>query len=70
MIAVFGLKNQYPVWGIDSEAEFKDGIRLNGFADLLLSCYLCNPLQSDYQPEMAASEYLEESYPTWKQVFD
>ena len=70
VIAVFGLKNQYPVWGIDSEAEFKDGIRLNGFADLLLSCYLCNPLQSDYQPEMAASEYLEESYPTWKQVFD
>ncbi len=70
VIAVFGLKNQYPVWGIDSEAEFKDGIRLDGFADLLLSCYLCNPLQSDYQPEMAASEYLEESYPTWKQVFD
>ena len=70
VIAVFGLKNQYPVWGIDSEAEFKDGIRLEGFADLHLSCYLCNPLQSDYQPEMAASEYLEESYPTWKQVFD
>ena len=69
-IAVFGLKDQFPVWGIDSAAEFKDGIRLEGFADLLIECYLCNPLQSDYQPEMVASEYLEESCPTWKQVFD
>ena len=69
-IAVFGIKNQYPVWGIDSAAEFKSGIRLEGFSDLLIECYLCNPLQSDYQPEMTASEYLDESYPTWKQVFD
>ena len=69
-IAVFGLKNQFPVWGIDAASEFKDGIRLEGFADLLIECYLCNPLQSDYQPEMAASEYLEESCPTWKQIFD
>ena len=69
-IAVFDLKNQFPVWGIDCDAEFRDGIRLDGFADLLIECYLCNPLQSDYQPEMVASEYLEESCPTWKQVFD
>ena len=69
-IAVFGLKNQFPVWGIDSATEFKDGIRLEGFSDLLIQCYLCNPLQSDYQPEMTASEYLNESCPTWKQVFD
>ena len=69
-IAVFGIKKQYPVWGIDSAAEFGKGIRLEGFSDLLIECYLCNPLQSDYQPEMTASEYLEESYPTWKQVFD
>ncbi len=69
-IAVFGLKNQYPIWGIDSGAEFCDGIRLEGFADLLIECYLCNPLESDYQPEMVASEYLEESCPTWKQIFD
>lgn len=69
-IAVFGIKNQYPVWGIDADPEFKEGIRLDGFADLLLACYLCNPLQSDYQPEMAASEYLEESFPTWKQIFE
>ena len=70
MIAVFGLKNQYPIWEIDCETEFRDGIRLDGFADLHLACYLCNPLQSDYQPDMVASEYLEESFPTWKQVFD
>ena len=68
-ICVFGLKNQFPIWGIDSTL-FRDGIRLEGFADLLIECYLNNPLQSDYQPEMAASEYLEESCPTWKQLFD
>ena len=69
-ICVFGLKNQFPVWGIDSGSEFSDGIRLEGFSDLLIECYLVNPLQSDYQPEMTASEYLEESFPTWKQIFD
>ena len=69
-IAVFDLKNQFPVWGIDAASEFKDGIRLEGFADLLIECYLCNPLESDYQPEMVASEYLGESCPTWKQIFD
>ena len=69
-LCVFGLKNQFPVWGIDSASDFSDGIRLEGFSDLLVECYLLNALQSDYQPEMTASEYLEESYPTWKQVFD
>lgn len=69
-LCVFGLKNQFPVWGIDGGSDFSGGIRLGGFADLLIECYLVNPLQSDYQPEMTASEYLEESYPTWKQVFD
>ena len=69
-LSVFGLKNQFPVWGISSDPEFRDVIRLEGFSDLLIECYLCNPLQSDYQPEMTASEYLEESCPTWKQVFD
>ena len=64
-ICVFGLKNQFPVWRIDSSSDFRDGIKLGGFADLLIECYLVNPLQSDYQPEMTASEYLEESYPTW-----
>ena len=68
-IAVFGIKNQYPVWDIAAESEFADGIRLEGMRDLLIECYLNNPLQSDYQPEMTASEYLEESYPTWKQLF-
>ena len=69
-ICAFGLKNQFPVWGIDSDSEFSDGIRLEGFSDLLIECYLVNPLQSDYQPEMTASEYLEEAFPTWKQIFD
>jgi DNA polymerase-1 len=53
-IAVFGIKNQYPVWGIDSADEFGKGIRLEGLSDLLIECYLSNPLQSDYQPEMTA----------------
>ena len=69
-LAVFGIKDQYPLLGIDAGTEFRDGICLEGIADLLIMCYLCNPLQSDYQPEMTASEYLEESYPTWKQLFD
>ena len=69
-IAVFDLKNQYPVWEIDCDSEFRDGIHLEGFSDLLIECYLCNPLQNDYQPEMTASEYLDESCPTWKQIFD
>ena len=69
-LAVFGIKDQYPLLEIDAGTEFRDGICLEGIADLLIMCYLCNPLQSDYQPEMTASEYLEESYPTWKQLFD
>ena len=69
-IAVFGIKNQYPLWGITDGAEFRGGIRLEGLFDLLIMCYLCNPLESSYQPEMTASEYLEESYPTWKQLFE
>ena len=68
-LAVFGIKEQYPVWNIDAAAEFGEGICLAGIADLLIECYLVNPLESSYQPEMTASEYLEESYPTWKQLF-
>ena len=68
-LSVFGIKSQYPVWGIDAPGEFRNGIALEGFSDLLIMCYLVNPLQSDYQPEMTASEYLGESYPTWKQLF-
>ncbi len=69
-IVVFDLKNQYPFWNIDAQGEFANGIRLEGFWDLLLMCYLINPLQSDYQPEMIAAEYLSKSLPTYKQMFD
>ena len=68
-LAVFNIKTQYPVWKIDAAAEFSGGLRLAGISDLLIECYLNNPLESGYQPEMIASEYLEESYPTWKQLF-
>ena len=68
-LAVFGIKDRYPVFAIDPAGEFRDGLRLEGIADLLIECYLVNPLESSYQPEMTASEYLEESYPTWKQLF-
>ena len=68
-LAVFGIKDRYPVFDIDPADEFRDGLRLEGIADLLIECYLVNPLESSYQPEMTASEYLEESYPTWKQLF-
>lgn len=69
-LALFNMKPQYPFWGIETEKEYKEGIRLEGMQDLLIACYLLNPLQSDYQPEMIASEYLQESLPTWKQIFD
>ena len=68
-LAVLNIKTQYPIWKIDAAAEFSGGLRLAGISDLLIECYLNNPLESGYQPEMIASEYLEESYPTWKQLF-
>jgi len=68
-LAVFGIKDRYSVFDIDPADEFKDGLRLAGIDDLLIECYLVNPLESSYQPEMIGSEYLEESYPTWKQLF-
>ncbi len=58
VIAGFDFKNSFRYFGIDPEAEFSDGIRLEGMLDLLIGCYLCNPLKNDYTPEDMASEYL------------
>ncbi len=69
-VAVFDVKKQYPFWEIDANAEFAGEIHLEGMMDLLLMCYLINPLQSDYQPEMIASEYISRTLPVYKQVFD
>lgn len=68
-LALFNIKLQYPFWGIEPDTDFRNGIRLDGIVDLLIVCYLINPLQNDYQPEMIASEYLQESLPTRKQIF-
>ncbi len=60
-IACFGIKEQYPLWGIDAKEEFESSIDLSGILDLLIGCYLCNPLKNDYAPEDAASEYIGET---------
>ena len=58
MLAVFGQKGHMFLWGIDAEAEFSEGIRMEGILDLLVGSYLVNPLKSDYEIEDVASEYL------------
>jgi hypothetical protein len=47
------------LWGIDAEAEFSEGIRMEGILDLLVGSYLVNPLKSDYEIEDVASEYID-----------
>ena len=69
LTAVFDSKNQYPFWGIDPAAEWKEGICLEGLADLQVICYLINPLKNDYEPEEVISEYCGDTLKTRRQVF-
>ena len=69
LAAVFDSKNQYPFWGTDPAAEWTDGIRLEGLADLQVICYLINPLKNDYEPEEVISEYCGDTLKTRRQVF-
>jgi DNA polymerase-1 len=68
-IACFDCKALYPYLDIDAGAEFKDRIELSGILDLLLSCYLCNPLKSDYTCEECANEYLSVTPQSREQLF-
>lgn len=67
-LAVFDLKEQFPLWGIEAENEFQDGIHLNGIADLLIESYLVNPLKNDYEIQDVVSEYLGETIAPLKQI--
>lgn len=58
-LAVFGLQQQFPFWGI-GEDEFHDGIHLQGFFDCLIGAYLINPLKNDYTPRDIGEEYLQD----------
>ena len=58
-LAVFGLQQQFPFWGIEEE-EFHDGIHLQGFFDCLIGAYLINPLKNDYTPRDIGTEYLKD----------
>ncbi len=68
-LALFAQKEQMPLWGIDGREEFRDGIRMEGIEDMLVCCYLVNPLKNDYEVEDAANEYLGISLQSRKQLF-
>ena len=68
-LALFAQKDHMGLWGIDAFSEFRDGIRMEGITDLLVCCYLVNPLKNDYEIEDAASEYLGISLQSRKQLF-
>lgn len=67
-LAVFDLKEQFPLWGIEAGNEFQDGIHLDGIADLLIESYLVNPLKNDYEIQDVVSEYLGETIAPLKQI--
>ena len=68
-LAVFAQKDQMGLWAVDSRGEFSDGVHMEGIMDLLVCCYLANPLKNDYEIEDAASEYLGLSLQSRKQLF-
>ncbi len=56
-LAVWGAKDIYAL--LDAQpGEFAEGIRLEGCLDLLVAAYLCDPLNSDFQPEDVLSKYV------------
>jgi DNA polymerase-1 len=67
-IACFDIKNLFPCLDIRPD-EFTEGIRLEGMEDLLLCCYLCNPLKNDYTAEDCVSEYLSAAPQSYLQLF-
>ncbi|MBR2729591.1 MAG: DNA polymerase I [Lachnospiraceae bacterium] len=68
-LAVFAQKDQMPLWGIDPQEEFADGIRMEGILDLQVGSYLVNPLKNDYEIEDVASEYCGLTLQSRKQLF-
>ncbi len=69
VLALFSQKEHMALWGIDPAAEFLDKVCMEGIMDLLVCCYLANPLKNDYEIEDVASEYLAQSLQTRKQLF-
>ncbi|MDO5132905.1 MAG: DNA polymerase I, partial [Eubacteriales bacterium] len=69
VLALFAQKEHMPLWGIDPAAEFDGRINLDGILDLLVGCYLVNPLKSDYEIEDIASEYPGITLQNRKQLF-
>ena len=68
-LAVFAQKDQMPLWEIDPQEEFADGIRMEGILDLQVGSYLVNPLKNDYEIEDVASEYCGLTLQSRKQLF-
>ena len=69
LLALFSHKEHMPLWGIDPETEFDGRVRMEGIMDLLVCCYLANPLKNDYEIEDVANEYLGTSLQSRKQLF-
>ena len=70
VLALFSHKDHMPLWGIDPANEFREKVRMEGIMDLLVCCYLLNPLKNDYEIEDVASEYLGQSLQSRKQLFN
>ena len=70
VLALFSQKEHMPLWGIEPAVEFQGKVGLEGIMDLLVCCYLANPLKNDYEIEDVASEYLGQSLQTRKQLFN
>ncbi len=70
VLALFSHKEHMSLWGIEPSVEFQGKVRLDGIMDLLVCCYLANPLKNDYEIEDVASEYLSQSLQTRKQLFN
>ena len=70
VLALFSQKEHMRLWGIEPDVEFQGKVSLEGIMDLLVCCYLANPLKNDYEIEDVASEYLSLSLQTRKQLFN
>lgn len=70
VLALFSHKDHMLLWGIEAEKEFEQKVRLEGIMDLLVCCYLVNPLKNDYEIEDVANEYLGLSLQSRKQLFN
>ena len=59
VLALFGIKSAFPYLEIDRDAEFAEGIQLDGMLDAHLAAYLIDPVRNDHTPQSLAMELME-----------